>query len=116
MWAGRSLLIWSGENGERRRRRGRPTGRTPEGQERGLQPSIAAMTLPRPMLCSPPAPIGMIREIAVLRRRLAALVTVVLAWPGSPFGAAWAQDYPARPIRLIVAFTAGGTTDFVARL
>src|SRR5437868_10945417 len=29
---------------------------------------------------------------------------------------AWAQNYPARPVRIIVATTAGGTTDITARV
>jgi len=47
-------------------------------------------------------------------RRFAALCAALACL--APGGVAHSQDYPARAIRLVVAFPAGGPTDFVARL
>ena len=49
------------------------------------------------------------------RRRFLPLAASIAALPAS-LGVALALDYPARPVRLIVGFPAGGLTDILARL
>ena len=48
------------------------------------------------------------------RTLIATLCTLGLASLAAP--AAWAQAYPTKPVRLIVPFAPGGTTDIVARI
>jgi tripartite-type tricarboxylate transporter receptor subunit TctC len=54
-------------------------------------------------------------EMKLPRRRFLHLAAGTVAFP-AVLRIAWAQSYPLRPVRVIVGFAAGGTTDVLARM
>src|ERR1044072_6380710 len=48
--------------------------------------------------------------------RVALALMILCALAAAPFGAAQGQDYPNRPVKIMVPFPAGGTADAVPRL
>src|SRR4051812_11886868 len=59
---------------------------------------------------------GAYTQLLVFLGRCVAALTFSLALAALVANAAWAEDYPDRPVKIIVPFAAGGTADAIPRL
>jgi tripartite-type tricarboxylate transporter receptor subunit TctC len=65
---------------------------------------------------SPPKTARRREKNMMFRRTAMALLALSLCAFAAPSGPAFALDYPTRPVRFIVGYPAGGSTDIIARL
>ena len=49
-------------------------------------------------------------------RAVGALIALASGWVTSCATPAWAQNYPVRPIRMVIGLPAGGSTDVMGRI
>lgn len=50
------------------------------------------------------------------KRSLFQLLAMIVAWANLPAFDSWAQNYPVKPIRMVIGFAAGGATDATGRM
>ncbi|MGZ8209517.1 MAG: tripartite tricarboxylate transporter substrate binding protein, partial [Burkholderiales bacterium] len=51
-----------------------------------------------------------------MMKRMMGVLSGVLVLTGTGLAPAWSQSYPARPIRIVIPYPPGGTSDILARL
>src|SRR5262249_39885703 len=76
---------------------------------------MAPPMIPRPGLPPGGFRLSMRRRYYAGMRTRAVLFFFLIAWISTPIGA-WAQAWPAKPIRMLVPFPPGGGVDYAARI